>query len=101
MCVTWITKKGGDIVMVKRKEAIPEHFKSDEEAGEFWDTHSAGDYWEEMEEVEMEFDIQNHKFLVPINERIYQLIKIQAEKKDCSVEQIINELLDHSLIKMK
>lgn len=34
------------------RDAIPEHFSSAEEAGEFWDTHSAADYWDEMEEVE-------------------------------------------------
>ena len=87
--------------MVKKKEPIPEHFKDDEEAGKFWDTHSAGDYWNDMEKVEMEFDIQNRKFLVSIDDRIYQLVKKQAEKSNCTVEQIINDLLDHSLVGMK
>lgn len=41
------------------RSPIPEHFNSAEEAGEFWDTHSAADYWDEMETVEMEFDIVN------------------------------------------
>lgn len=85
----------------KKKESIPKRFKNDEEAGEFWDTHSAGDYWNDMEEVEMEFDIKDRKFLVPINDRIYQLVKKKAEKSDCTVEQVINDLLDHSLIEMK
>jgi hypothetical protein len=43
-------------------DPIPAHFHSAEEAGEFWDTHSAADYWDEMEEVEMEFDIQERIF---------------------------------------
>ncbi|MFH1633130.1 MAG: hypothetical protein ABIG63_03850 [Chloroflexota bacterium] len=41
-----------------KRELIPEHFSSAEEAGEFLDTHSAADYWDEMDEVEMEFDLQ-------------------------------------------
>jgi hypothetical protein len=61
--------------MVKKKEPIPEHFKDDEEAGEFWDIHSAGDYWNDMEKVEMEFDIQKRKFLATTDNRIYQLMK--------------------------
>ena len=31
---------------------IPEQFNSAEEAGEFWDTHSAADYWDEMDEIQ-------------------------------------------------
>jgi predicted DNA binding CopG/RHH family protein len=30
------------------KKKIP-HFKSDEEAAEFWDSHSLADYWDELE----------------------------------------------------
>jgi len=43
----------------KNRDPIPEHFSSAEEAGEFWDTHSAADYWDKMETVEMEF---GHRF---------------------------------------
>jgi hypothetical protein len=39
-----------------KKEPIPLHFDSAEAAGDFWDTHSAADYWDETEEVEMEFE---------------------------------------------
>jgi len=53
--------------MHKRKDKIPDHFTSAEEAGEFWDTHSAADYLDEMEEEEIEFDIQKHTFLVQVN----------------------------------
>jgi hypothetical protein len=94
-------RKESDTAMVKRKEPIPEHFKDEDEAGEFWDTHSADDYWDDMEETEMEFDIQNRRFLVPIDDRIYQLAKKQAIEGNCTIEQVINELLDHSLVGMK
>jgi hypothetical protein len=52
---------------------------SAEEAGEFWVSHSAAEYWAEMEEAEMEFDIRKRTFLVPLDARIYQLAKKQAE----------------------
>ena len=61
--------------MRKRGDAIPEHFNSAEEAGKFWDMHSAADYWTEMEEKEMEFDIQKRTFLVSLDARIYLLAK--------------------------
>jgi len=85
--------------MNKRKDIIPEHFNSAEEAGEFWDSHSAADYWAEMEEEEMEFDIQKRTFLVPVDSRIYQLAKKRAEAEHRTVEQIINTLLDRELVK--
>ncbi len=40
--------------MLKNKEPIPEQFTSIEEIQDFWDTHSTADYWDEMEDVEME-----------------------------------------------
>ena len=38
-----------------KREPIPEHFRTLEEAGEFWDTHDLGDYWDQTEEVAMSF----------------------------------------------
>jgi len=90
-----------DINMLKKKEPLPEHFDTDEEAGKFWDTHSAADYWDEMEEAEVEFDIKQHSFLVPINEHTYQLVKKQAEAEHRKVSQLINILLDQQLMKTR
>ena len=87
--------------MNTRKDPIPEHFNSAEEAGEFWDTHSAADYLDEMEEEEMEVDIQKRKFLVPVDGRLYQYAKTRAEAEHCTVEQIINTLLNRELVKTK
>jgi predicted DNA binding CopG/RHH family protein len=38
-------------MMAARKKHIP-HFETDEEAAEFWDTHSLTDYLHELEPVE-------------------------------------------------
>lgn len=87
--------------MDKRKDAIPEHFNSDEEAGKFWDTHSAADYWTEMQETEMEFDIQKRTFLVPVEERIYRLARKRAKTKHRTVRQVVNSLLSRELAGVK
>jgi hypothetical protein len=34
-------------------EPIPEYVNRAEEAGQFWNTHLAADYWDEMEGVEI------------------------------------------------
>jgi len=85
----------------KRRDTIPEHFNNAEEAGKFWNSHSSADYWNEMEGEEMEFDIQKHTFLVPVDSRIYLLAKKQAEAEHRTVEQIINALLNRDLVKAK
>jgi hypothetical protein len=40
--------------MTKSKDEIPEEFETIEQIQDFWDTHSTADYWDEMEDVEME-----------------------------------------------
>lgn len=40
------------------KESIPEEFENIEEAGEFWDTHSLADYWDQTQEVHFEVDLK-------------------------------------------
>ncbi len=80
-----------------KKDRIPEHFESADEAGEFWDTHSAADYWDEMEEVEMEFDLQRRVYLIPVSDRIYYQLKQRAEMEQRSVEVMVSALLEREL----
>ena len=80
-----------------KKDPIPEHFDSAEQAGEFWDAHSAAGYWDEMEEVEMEFDLQKRVFLVPLSDHIYYRVKQRAEVERRSVEEVVSTLLEREL----
>jgi hypothetical protein len=40
--------------MKKNKDRIPEDFNSLEDVRNFWDNHSSADYWDEMEDADME-----------------------------------------------
>ena len=79
---------------VNSKDIIPEHFDSAEEAGEFWDTHSAADYWDEMEEIEMEFSLRERVFLLPIDQQMYKKIKRKADTEHRSIEELIHNVLE-------
>jgi len=46
------------------KDQFPAEFCTLQEAGEFWDTHSAANYWGEMEDLACEVDIQDRRFAV-------------------------------------
>lgn len=65
------TKENGYMRRTKKEpELIPQHFKSIEEASEFWDTHDLGDYWNLTKEVNFETDIQRRVFLTAIGTTI-------------------------------
>jgi vacuolar-type H+-ATPase subunit C/Vma6 len=83
-----------------KRQEIPEKFETLKEAGEFWDTHSAADYWDEMEDVEIEFDIKNRYYLVPVHEELYQRLKAYAAQHDQSVEEVVNHFLEKALDRM-
>ncbi len=63
-----------------KKDLLPEYFDSAEEAGEFWDTHSVADYWEDTTEVDLEFNLQRRVFLIPIANPIYYRLKNQPQQ---------------------
>ena len=78
---------------VNKHDPLPDHFDNLVEAAEFWDTHSAADYWDEMEEFEVEFRIQHRLFLVPVKDQVYFRIKRKAEREGRSLSEIVNDLL--------
>ena len=80
-----------------KKDPIPEHFSSAEDAGEFWDTHSAVDYWDEMEDIEMEFDLHHRVFLISVGDRIFHRVRQRAEMEQRSVGEMISILLEREL----
>jgi hypothetical protein len=59
----------------REREPVPEAFETLEEAGEFWDTHSAADYWEDTEEVVLEVDIQDRRFVVLLEDAVYHVVE--------------------------
>jgi hypothetical protein len=50
----------------KDLDPIPEHFKTLDEAAEFWDGHDLADYWEQTSEANFEVDLQRRVFLTAL-----------------------------------
>jgi hypothetical protein len=50
------------------RDPVPEHFKTVEEAAEFWDGHDLGDYWDLTRPAEFDVDIQRRVFLTALRE---------------------------------
>ena len=50
----------------KKRNPVPPPDATPEEIGEFWDTHSIVDYWDQTYEVQFEINIKPKRKLVPI-----------------------------------
>jgi hypothetical protein len=53
-------------------DPLPETFATEEEAGEFWDTHSTMDYQEYLEPGGDEIEIRQRIFEAPVGEDVFQ-----------------------------
>ena len=88
-----------DETMEKHKKVpIPEEFKTLEEAGEFWDTQSAADHWDQMEDVTMEVDILERRFSVLLEDAVYHAVEALAATKGVQPDTFLNEFLRRELV---
>ena len=60
-----------------------------EEIGEFWDTHSLADYWDQTYEVEFEVRIPRHH-RISIEADLFDRIADEARHRGVSSETLIN-----------
>lgn len=82
-----------------KREPIPKHFATLEEAGEFWDTHDLGDYWDQTEEVEMSFCLKRKRHLFAIEPGLARALHEAAAARGVSTETIANLWLRERLAK--
>ncbi|HET7088382.1 MAG TPA: CopG family antitoxin [Anaerolineae bacterium] len=81
----------------KPRDPIPEEFDSPQAAGEFWDTHSLADYWDETEEAQFEVDLRQRVFLIPVEKDIAESVAKRARAQGLSSETLINLWLSEKL----
>ncbi len=81
----------------RRIGPLPEEFRSDEEAADFWDRHSITDYEEFLEPVEFEADIQRRHFEIEVDEESFLALRDSARKQRKPVKQLASEILKQKL----
>ena len=82
-----------------KKKPIPKHFRTVEEAGDFWDTHDLGDYWEQTKELAMSFHLKRKRHLFSIEPGLARKLHAAAETRGVSPETIANLWLQEMLAK--
>jgi hypothetical protein len=89
--------------MQKRKGSMPKskripEFKSYVEMGEFWDTHSLADYWDQTEPAEFEISEQvRRRYVVRIDRDLLDRVQRVAQVRGVSTESLVNLLLEQRL----
>lgn len=78
-------------------DPIPETFATEQEAGEFWDTHSLADYEEFLEPADITFEISKRVFEVPVSEDVFEGLRKEAASTKESVPTTIDRLLRKEL----
>ena len=64
--------------------------QSYKEMGEFWDTHSLADYWEQTEPAEFEVDIQSEVAYYPLDLTLAAQVRSLAKQRGVSPETLLN-----------
>ena len=74
----------------KRPDELPEQFKSLEEAGEFWDTHSSADYEQYMKPAKFEVDLKRHSTEVRVSDELLRGVRKIARQQGVATETLVN-----------
>lgn len=87
------------VIMANKKKVdpLPELFATEEEAGEFWDTHSAADYLELLEGADDEFALDTRVFEVRVSEEVFKELQKQAESSHQSLPKTVDTILRKEL----
>ena len=81
----------------KAIDPIPETFATEEEAGEFWDTHSLTDYEEFLEPADFVFELSERVFEVRVTEDMFEKLQKEAKTTHKSVPKVVDQILRKGL----
>ena len=66
----------------KKRDPMPPPDATPEEIGEFWDTHSIVDYWDETHEVEFQVNIKPKQKSIPAKREMTEEISVEVKTQN-------------------
>jgi len=81
----------------KHIDPLPDEFASEEQAAEFWDTHSIADYEDSLEPVEVDVALRRRHFEIEVDEESFLALRSVAQKQRRPVKQLASEILKQKL----
>ena len=81
----------------KTIDPLPDTFETEEQAGEFWDTHSLMDYQEHLEATDDTIEISERVFEVQVAEDVFKRLQQEATSLHQTVPTIVDKILRKEL----
>jgi len=81
----------------KRIDPLPDSFETEEQAGEFWDTHSTMDYQEYLQPTDDTIEISERVFEVQVAEDVFKKLQQEAASLHQPVPKIVDKILRKEL----
>ena len=81
----------------KKRDSMPPSNATPEEIGEFWDTHSLADYWDETHEVEFQVDLKSEQNLMLSDETKSDLPTITEDASNPVLDVVTDLALDSTI----
>ncbi len=70
------------------------------EIGEYWDTHDAGEIWEQTEPADFEVDVRQEKVYYPIGRALSERIAEIARDQGISAETLLNLWAQENVLRL-
>ncbi|MBU4220357.1 MAG: BrnA antitoxin family protein [Euryarchaeota archaeon] len=86
--------------MKKNKSSISK-MQTNEEIGEYWDTHDLAEHWEETKPAEFEVDIQSEVTYFAVEKQLSEKIKAFARRRGVSPDTLLNLWVQEKLQEQK
>ncbi|ESQ15933.1 MAG: hypothetical protein N838_12565 [Thiohalocapsa sp. PB-PSB1] len=83
----------------RKVDSLPDAFASEDEAAEFWDTHSLADYEEFLEAVDLDVSIERRHFEIEVDRQSFLALRQSAEKQRRPIKDLASEILKRELMK--
>jgi len=94
----WLDVAAERLPVEKDRDPMPHQFVSEEEAADFWDTHSLADYEDFLEPVDVEVDLRKRHFEIEVDERTFQDLVVRAKETHVPVRDLVNRILNRGLV---
>jgi hypothetical protein len=78
-------------------EPLPDTFETEEQAGAFWDAHSAMDYQQRLEATDDTIEINERLFEVRVAEDVFKKLQEEAASLHQPVPKIVDKILRKEL----
>ena len=78
-------------------DTLPEEFASEDEAAEFWDTHSITDYESFIEPTNIELKLTRRHYEIEVDEESFPALRDSAKRQNKPMKHLASDILKEKL----